>query len=83
MGMKRYFRERSNYMETHVALSSGVLTAMVDQQSSGAQSTTRTLENVEHKPNTQGSATYTAQNFDRTALLTPVVGRGTLFDLLM
>ena len=81
--MMRYVRERSNYMETHVALSSGVLSAMIDQQSSGAQSTTRTMENVENKPNTQGSATYAVQNFDRTALLTPVVGRGTLFDLLL
>jgi hypothetical protein len=69
-------------MESHVALSSGVLTTMIDHQSAGAQSTTRTIENVENDPKTQGATTFASQNFERTALLAPVIGRGSLFDLL-
>ena len=70
-------------METHVALSSGVLNSMVEHQTSGAQATTRTMEDVENKPNTLGATTYTEQNFERTAFLAPVTDRGTLFDILL
>lgn len=70
-------------METHVALGSGVLTTMVDYQTTGTHAAERSLENLENEPNTLGATTYTDQNFERTALLAPVTDRGTLFDVLI
>jgi len=70
-------------METHVTLSSGVLTKMVDYQTTGTHSATKSLENLENKPNFLGATTYSNDHFERNALLAPITDRGTLFDVLL
>ena len=70
-------------METHVALSSGVLDRITDCQNSGNQITKKSLENLEKEPNTLGATTYTDNHFERIALLAPITDRGTLFDILL
>ena len=70
-------------METHVALSSGVLDRIVDCQTTGNQTVQKSLEILENKPNTLGATTYADNNSERTALLAPITDRGTLFDILL
>ena len=69
-------------MEVHGALSTGVFTAVVDQQNIAEERTTKALENVENKPIPAGADEQTNGQFDQNALITPVTQRGTLFDIL-
>lgn len=70
-------------METHVALSSGVTSMMVDHQTAGTQATAKVQEDVKEQPKDLGDASFANQNFERNALLAPVSERGSVFDLLM
>ena len=69
-------------MESHVALSSGVTSTMVDYQTTGSQTAEKSLENLERKNESVDADTYATEHFNRNALLAPVVDRGTLFDIL-